>query len=243
MFKIRFLLFITGAQRQGRFVYPALRSTTVKSAMQMGAWLLLLSLCSSWCTRRQWWKTRPPACLCWRFRLQIQTWELMARSPTPFTALTQTSSISTTGQVWWCVFGVKTQALPLSVSVWVIPSAAQRESLLKRAKNISTVFSFFLPGAPHWHPSHFISVITSFCPDFSATRSPVRYQFLSMLADRMSQVKSFRSAVSKATGLDSFLKMFYHLSILQFRFKSVFWAQHYGADWNMTSVGSQWMKS
>lgn len=83
-------------------IYPAL-SLTEESTMKMEAWLLLLSSCSSWCTQRRWWKTRPQACLCWRLQLQIQMWELMARSPTLSTVPTLTSSISTTGQVRWCL--------------------------------------------------------------------------------------------------------------------------------------------
>lgn len=131
------------------FIYPALSSFTEKSGMQMLAWLLLLSSCSSWCTRRRWWKTRPPACLCWRFRLQIQTWELMAKSPTPSTVLMQTSSISTTGQVWWCLFGVKHKCSLLVSCTECLSwryhrhaAVAQKGSVLKRAKNIS-IISFF----------------------------------------------------------------------------------------------------
>ena len=154
----------------------------------MEVWLLLLSSSSSWCTQRQWWKTHPPACLCWRFRLQIQTWELMARSPTPCTVPTQTSSISTPGQVWRCLFGVKTRVLPPKwtvLSVWAGETSGTqqllREALCsKQNKNISAVISFFFPRfwrGPHWHSSYTMSVITSFSHVYIACKISV-CQFL-----------------------------------------------------------------
>lgn len=149
--------------------------------MQMEAWLLLLSSCSSWCTRRRWWKTRPLACLCWRFRLQIQTWELMARSPTPSTVPTQTSSISTTGQVWWCLFGVKTRVFSLSELCWVaIPSTLQ---LLREALCCKEPKTFLLSFFSRVNMStSFTSITLYVCHNIS-----LRYRILQFLAIKASK--------------------------------------------------------
>lgn len=134
-----------------------------KSAMQMESWWLLLSSCSSWCTQRWWWRTRPLARLCWRSRLPIQTWELMARSPTPCTVPTQTSSTSTRDQVHWCLFGVRTQAH--SPKRALLSADTIEAAPAQRAQNIFIIspFNFFSPtfsSARPWHPSHFVSVKT-----------------------------------------------------------------------------------
>lgn len=134
-----------------------------KSAMQMESWWLLLSSCSSWCTRRRWWRTRPLARLCWRSRLPIQTWELTARSPTPCTVPTQTSSTSTRDRVRRRLFGVRTQARSperASLSADSVEAAPAQ-----RAQNIfiTSPFIFFSPAfssARPWHPSHSVSVKT-----------------------------------------------------------------------------------
>lgn len=102
---------------------------------------------SSWRTRRRWWKTRPPACSCWRFRLQIQTWAQMARSPTPSTVPTQTSSISTTGRVGRRLFGVKAECFRLESQYHQRRSCSQRLPAY-----ISSVIT---------HPSHFVCHSTS----------------------------------------------------------------------------------
>lgn len=156
MFKPPFFSSLLEPQYPYHLIYALLSNLTERRAMQMEAWLLLLSSCSSWCTQRRWWKTRPPACLCWRFRRQTRTWELMARSPTPSTVPAQTSSISTTGQVWCRLFGVKTRVLPLSV--WVGDSiGTQAGSVLKRDTNISIVLSLF------FRSSSLTSITLSFC--------------------------------------------------------------------------------
>lgn len=164
--------------------YDSFYLSTENSTVQMDSRLLLLSCCSSWCTRRRWWKTRPPACSCWKFLPRIQTWELMARSPSPFTVPTQTSSISTTGQVWLRLFGVKTQVLPLSERRWVfeltIPSALCSCSKSfcgdKRRKHFYCYIFFFFtfPGKLTWHPLCYIYVTTSLSRVFNASWLPVR---------------------------------------------------------------------
>lgn len=125
-----------------------------KSAMQMEPWWLLLSSCSSWCTRRRWWRTRPPARLCWRSRLPIQTWELMARSPTPCTVPTQTSSTSTRDQVRRCLFGVRTQAR--SPKRALLSADTIEAAPAQRAQNIFIIspFNFFSPPRFHLHVHH-----------------------------------------------------------------------------------------